>query len=540
MEPGQYYYPGDSQLPQSAPFPVLQSSPFPVWQSSFEPMQPAMAPAVHDAGMMSNVDASGMPVPPVDQQQQYKPAPSSTAQAEPTPPTPMAPPIQSLPATTEMLVSAPPPAIQPLLEPSPMQQIYAPAAPLPAMQPEPTTRALVGGSPLEMQQAPEPIPEPTPVQQAYASGLMLMDQSIPEPIPAQQTSASGIVLAEQSIPEAIPVRQTLASGLVSIEPTIPEPAPAQQAFSSGPMLMQQSIPEPVAAMQAPVSVLPLETQSAPKTAPITQQIPESPGDSVAEEAREPSTPTTRDSMVTVRLSEPASVQGGDTGTFDGRPQIAPVRRSLFTNEYTYTPANAMAEVLTEEVIVDGRASPVVGVDAAAAATAGNGLRSLQEELENGGGADADSKGVVLKAGEGSANKRPGSPRSLLQQQAPLDIAAALKAAPLASADDPTAAVPAGAATMDDGDHSPASETEEDVDWDGLKKREDEQLREQEADNVGALDYFGRFFFFFFFWGWVLDPQLTIAGAIGMRRCCAHPTPNPLPLQITAKAADDAD
>ncbi|KLU81775.1 hypothetical protein MAPG_00856 [Magnaporthiopsis poae ATCC 64411] len=488
MEPGQYYYPGDSQLPQSAPFPVLQSSPFPVWQSSFEPMQPAMAPAVYDAGMMSNVDASGMPFPQVDQQQQYQPAPSSTAQAEPTPPTPMAPPMQSSPATTEMVVSAPPPAIQPIFEPSPMQ-IYAPAAPLPSMQPEPTTQALVGGSPLEMQQAPGPISEPTPVQQTHASGLMLMDQSIPEPVLAQQPSASGIVFAEQSIPEASPIQQTLASGLVPIEPSIPEPAPAQPEFSSGPMLMQQSIPEPVAAMQEPASVLPPETPPTPKMAPVTQPIPESPSDSVAEDAREPSTPTTRDSMVTVRLSEPASVQDDGTGAFDGRPQLTPVRRSLFTNEHTYTPANAMAEVLTEEVIVDGRASPVVGLDAAAAATAataGNGLRSSQEELENGGGPGADSQRVVLEAGEGSANKRPGSTSSLLQQQAPLDIAAALKAAPLVSADDPAAAVPAVAATMDNGDHSPTSETEEDVDWDGLKKREDEQLREQEADNTALL------------------------------------------------------
>ncbi|KAL8382622.1 hypothetical protein RB595_006414 [Gaeumannomyces hyphopodioides] len=470
MEPGQYYYPGDSQIPQSAPFPVLQSSPFPTWQSSFEPMQPAMAPPLDDTGMMSTVYASGMPVPPVEQQQQQpqqQVAPSAI-HAEPTQSTPklMAPPEESLPVT-EMLVSAPPPAIQPVLEPSLMQQ-FAPA-PLPTtqsiLQPEPTAQTLVGDSPLEMQYALEPVPEPIPVQQPYASGLMLADQSYPaEPTVAQQT---------------------LASGLAPTGPSMPEPAPAQEAISSGSVLPQQSVPELEIIMQTPASVLPLETPTTPETTPVAQPAPESPTNSVTEDTREPSTPTTRDSMVTVRLSEPASVQGGDTTTFDNRPQLAPVRRSLFTNEYTYTPTNAMAEVLTEEVIVDGRASAVVGVDAGAGVEDGNGLRSLQEELGDGGGADADRKSQFPEAGKASADRRPGSTSSLLQQQAPLDIAAALGAAPLAPASDSITVGPADGAAVGAGDSSPTSETDEPVDWDGLKK-EDEQLREQEADNTALL------------------------------------------------------
>ncbi|KAL8298339.1 hypothetical protein RB597_006814 [Gaeumannomyces tritici] len=470
MEPGQYYYPGDSRIPQSAPFPILQSSPFPTWQSSFELMQPAMAPPLDDAGMMSNAYASGMSVPPVEQQQQLpqQQLASSTVHPEPMPSTLqlMVPPGEAL-LPTETLDSAPPPAMQSVLEPSPMQT-FAPA-PLPTTQSileaEPTAQTLVGNSPLQMQYALEPVPEPRPAQQPYASELMLADQSFPdEPAVAQQP---------------------LASGSPPTGPTIPEPAPAQEAISSGLVLPQHSLSELETIVQTPTSVLPPETPATPETTHVAQPTSESPTNSVTDDTREPSTPTTRDSMVTVRLSEPASVQGGDTSTFDGRPQLAPVRRSLFTNEYTYTPTKAMAEVLTEEVIVDGRASAVVGVDAGAGVGDGNGLRSLQEELEDGGGADTDSKIQVPEAGKAGAGKRPGSTSSLLQQQAPLGTAATLGAAPLASADDPTTVGPADGAAVGAGDSSPTSEIDEPVDWDGLKK-EDEQLREQEADNTALL------------------------------------------------------
>jgi hypothetical protein len=157
---------------------------------------------------------------------------------------------------------------------------------------------------------------------------------------------------------------------------------------------------------------------------------------------------------------------------------------MFANEYT--PTNAMAEVLAEEEAVDdGQASPVVVGSGSGSGSLG-GMRSLQEELE-GGDSDNDDNHHEIDRHEGEEESDDESGRGserntqlLFQEQPPqLDIAGALAAA----------AAPATAPTLETPIEEPETQTnsdteEEPVDWDGLEKREDEQLREQEADNVG--------------------------------------------------------
>lgn len=138
-----------------------------------------------------------------------------------------------------------------------------------------------------------------------------------------------------------------------------------------------------------------------------------------------------DSLVTVRLSEPPTLQANTNVV----PNALPPRKSLYGHEYT--PSDAMAEPVKEEVEEEAESDEDDDDDLTPLPNIG---RSLEDELE-----DNDNEEYAALG------------RETAGEQAQEDTHAT--------------------------DSRPSLDS--DVDWHELQKTEDEESRGQDADNVGA-------------------------------------------------------